>query len=653
MAEPLSITASILAIISTAEKTSKGLEKLRTLHNALDELEYMLNEINDMRVVLRSMQNVLTALTECEAEDIKGLIQIYQSEVLELDMLVSYHLQAASGYSNDGRPKVNTLGWLSKSGKLSKIRERLRDRRESLVAALVGSLFTISYSHGIRLDIRDISLVSRGEPDQSLVRLDHPQAASMQHALEEFLSRDSYQSYDTLQPFHSDTYQEEEPESGSRQWRRERDALIPHKSPLHYQSVASTRSIRVTTSLAGPSCGTFCKCQCHIHTQVQIPRWLSGILGTMFRSYQGTPALKTRICNYRRCKRSAKTTSHFTYYFLSRLLNLALTFTSTWKDVTGAGGSWHISMPQMISDQHFVWGSHTRSDRGILDLFRTRRASPYIVREGDGYSILFEGLHMTVTDLKSDSLEPILDNDTSSLNKLDNQNKTPLMWAAARGDCEKGTRAYESPLHWALKSDQTAEIVTDLLDYGVDMTSPSGTGAQPLHRAALTGALQSATILLDRGADINAITKPGGDTPLLTAIFWNKPLLVNLFLERRAKLTQLDDGKNILHVAASFCDATVFNILLSFHLPGITAEDTDADGKTAWDIFKQRRDTGSGQKFSSEEEYELNRASLIVRYVKDLVPRRLLGQMSLLLPIAKTLKNSFAEESTLLMKKTY
>jgi len=267
---------------------------------------------------------------------------------------------------------------------------------------------------------------------------------------------------------------------------------------------------------------------------------------------------------------------------------------------------------------------------------------------------------MIVTGQKSDSLESILDNDTFNLNKLDNQNKSPLLWAAARGDCEnvgtlleygasttpkdkegrtalswaawsgssgcatcvrrllehgadmniKDTRAYESPLHWALKGDHTADIVTTLLDYGADIASLSGTGAQPLHRAALSGALQNATILLDRGADIDATMKPGGETPLLTAAFWNKPLLVNLFMERGAKLTLRDDGKNILHVAAEFCDAKVFNILLSFRLPGITAEDTDADGETAWDIYQQRHQAGSGQKFSSEDEYELSRASL-------------------------------------------
>jgi len=46
MAEPLSMTASILAVVGAAEKTGKGLEKLRALHNAPDELEYVLNEVS-------------------------------------------------------------------------------------------------------------------------------------------------------------------------------------------------------------------------------------------------------------------------------------------------------------------------------------------------------------------------------------------------------------------------------------------------------------------------------------------------------------------------------------------------------------------------------------------------------------------------------
>jgi len=272
----------------------------------------------------------------------------------------------------------------------------------------------------------------------------------------------------------------------------------------------------------------------------------------------------------------------------------------------------------------------------------------------------FSVLHMIVTGLKQDSLQPLLDNDISNVDKVDAQMKTPLMWAAARGDCEKvsellaydasttptdkegrtalswaawsgssgcatcvrrllengadpnirDTRTMESPLHWSLKGDDTAgSVVIALLDYGADISSPAASGAQPLHRAAISGALQNATILLDRGADINATEGTYGDTPLFYAVSWKKPMLIRLFLERGAKVTARHDGKNILHMAATFCDAEVFDILLSFRLQGIRAEDTDIDGNTAWDIFQQRQSAGSSQRFSSED-YETSRASL-------------------------------------------
>lgn len=234
--------------------------------------------------------------------------------------------------------------------------------------------------------------MSRNEADLNLTRLEHPQAASMQHALEKLFSRDSHRSSRVSQTTRSDRCQARELVPAVSQWGEEPNALSSR------QCAASPTTLRVTTSLHGTTCGKFCQCQCHIHTQVCMPRWLSGCLGIMFGTYRGTPTLKARPCNYRKCKRSTKTNSHFTYYFPSRLLNAALTFTSTWQDVTGTGGSWHISIPPIISDQHVVWGSHTWTDGDILNLFCTGRASPYMVRESDGYSVLF------VSSSKPDSM---------------------------------------------------------------------------------------------------------------------------------------------------------------------------------------------------------------------------------------------------------
>lgn len=72
----------------------------------------------------------------------------------------------------------------------------------------------------------------------------------------------------------------------------------------------------------------------------------------------------------------------------------------------------------------------------------------------------------------------------------------------------------------------------------------------------MSGALQNVTILLDHGADIEAVGKPGRETPVLTATSWNKPLMVELLLKRGAKMKTREDGKNIVHLTAAHCDAT-------------------------------------------------------------------------------------------------
>ncbi|KAF2462586.1 ankyrin, partial [Lindgomyces ingoldianus] len=172
----------------------------------------------------------------------------------------------------------------------------------------------------------------------------------------------------------------------------------------------------------------------------------------------------------------------------------------------------------------------------------------------------------------------------SNIDQIDSQGKTPLMWAAAKGDCEKvkklleydasvtsrdytgrcalswatwnglrgcatcvrvllekganpnikDTRNYESPLHWSLKGDKTTDIVTTLLDSGADIESLNASGYHPLHRAAFSGALQNTELLLDRGADIEAKTKSKEETPLVMAILRCKPRIIGLLLARGA-----------------------------------------------------------------------------------------------------------------------
>jgi ankyrin repeat protein len=97
----------------------------------------------------------------------------------------------------------------------------------------------------------------------------------------------------------------------------------------------------------------------------------------------------------------------------------------------------------------------------------------------------FTDLHMIVTGLKQETLESILEGNTSNRDKIDNQGKTPLMWAAARGDCEK---------------------VRKLLEYDASTTSRDYEGRCALSWASWSGSSGSASCvrtLLEKGADPN------------------------------------------------------------------------------------------------------------------------------------------------------
>ena len=52
MGDPLSITASVIAILGAADSVRKVLSKIRLLNASPDELLALINEVSDFKVVL-------------------------------------------------------------------------------------------------------------------------------------------------------------------------------------------------------------------------------------------------------------------------------------------------------------------------------------------------------------------------------------------------------------------------------------------------------------------------------------------------------------------------------------------------------------------------------------------------------------------------
>src|SRR5690606_1730109 len=78
------------------------------------------------------------------------------------------------------------------------------------------------------------------------------------------------------------------------------------------------------------------------------------------------------------------------------------------------------------------------------------------------------------------------------------------------------------------------EILGLLLDAGADVDSPNADGQTALMVLARTENVAAARLLLERGADVDAVEQRKGQTALMWAAAQSRPAMVALLLERGA-----------------------------------------------------------------------------------------------------------------------
>jgi ankyrin repeat protein len=223
---------------------------------------------------------------------------------------------------------------------------------------------------------------------------------------------------------------------------------------------------------------------------------------------------------------------------------------------------------------------------------------------------------------------------TSSINKPDSKGRTPLAWAAARGDdtavrtllefganpdlsCITGNSpllravSARSPacilpllqhgvsvscksslkftaLHYAAYYKDDGNYLTPLLDFGAEIDGKDGYGWTPLACTAERNNSTSARVLLDRGVDIDS-RDDAGWTPLLRSVNCNSHNVLLLLLRRGANYHATSSkGESILHFAAARGDCKTFSILAEASLEGLDINATNNDALTAEEIMSQR-----------------------------------------------------------------
>lgn len=149
---------------------------------------------------------------------------------------------------------------------------------------------------------------------------------------------------------------------------------------------------------------------------------------------------------------------------------------------------------------------------------------------------------------------------------------------------------YYTPLHKAARVHPSghADVIKMLLDKGVPVDLLNGHGETALHDAAEWGRIDAMRVLVERGADVNAINPRTHATPLHRACNKKKSDAVEVLIGAGAKLEMIqeNDRATPLLVAASWGAAECVTLLVA------AGADIEAKDKNGWDLLQTAADGG-------------------------------------------------------------
>ena len=228
-------------------------------------------------------------------------------------------------------------------------------------------------------------------------------------------------------------------------------------------------------------------------------------------------------------------------------------------------------------------------------------------------------LHKIILGLSLADLEEEISLHPENINTTDVMGRTPLAWAACRGDDRAivtllshggevntldvqhsgvlghaADRSYATcvrllleagadpdiasthghkvgnPLNVAARNASDPLVLKTLLDFGANVDSSGIDGMTGLIHAARRDNASFATLLLEYGANINA-TCTAGQTPLTTAVAYNSHNVLRLLLDRWFEYSECPrlTGPHLLQIVALYADIETISILTNadhFHL---------------------------------------------------------------------------------------
>lgn len=135
MADPLSLAASIIAVIGAADSAGKGIVKLASLRGVPDIVLALNNEISELRLMLTELETLLYGPSLTQTSRVHLNSSILPNVLRAKDKLDALQTVTAQRLQKpDGT--VNRTAWLRVERQVHEIQSSLRDSRQNINVAL-------------------------------------------------------------------------------------------------------------------------------------------------------------------------------------------------------------------------------------------------------------------------------------------------------------------------------------------------------------------------------------------------------------------------------------------------------------------------------------------------------------------------------------
>ncbi|KAL9613335.1 MAG: hypothetical protein Q9167_002096 [Letrouitia subvulpina] len=557
--DPISLAASLLTVIGAAATTGRTLEKLSSARYAGDQLDALINEVADLRLVLSNAYEAIRSRTETskECSNLAHIVRRADQKMKELKRLIYQNL-VQNGKSEGilDKPKASRIGFIRHQRKIHSLKSDLREIKLSLLA-IVGTLTLLDVSR-LQLRICDVGLVASSdglsiESAESQNTLPVVESLPSSHRRADTQIEETFrllESYETsARAAASDLYTK--PENNLKIQSEKRLTVNgPSTGELiraNTKEVFQCPQIRVeTASLPLNHCDRPCVCQCHRFTNLATPNALNQVVGRLFIGYVGLPLLSSNKCNRTACRRrrtqmEIRIAYLFPIWFVLRFIALTITKAST-------TFMWKLSVPVVTQTTAPMMVFTSLGDTGkIQALLGSDDGCLNAIDSVANKSALHVALQFRQMHIVSFLIQQGADMYVQDCN-----NKTPLdtfyeNYFTTAGDLKMTAliplfEKHDIFDHWNLSyihlivlgcSDMALSTYLSVSTESIDVTDSFGRTA--LMWAAWRGDSASVSVLLDFGANPQS-TSFDGNSVLIYATYGGSPECLRLILGKGAAI---------------------------------------------------------------------------------------------------------------------